>query len=129
MATVCRPASVHLSDYNAGTVSNLAENVAANCTAGGGGEAGEAPGGGGGGGFTSRGGADVRVHQMDWDEPDTWPQAGGGPRAFDVVLGADLLYRRSYARKLAVVVRPCRRAAGGCPARVGSLPGPHRPLR
>ena len=29
----------------------------------------------------------------------------GGPLAFDVVIGADLLYRRSYARKLAVVVR------------------------
>ena len=43
---------------------------------------------------------------MDWDEESTWPTEPGGSeaRAFPVVIGADLVYRRSYARKLAAVV-------------------------
>ena len=55
---------------------------------------------------------------MDWDDDATWPRGtgaaskpaaaaadnGGQPeRQFDVVLGADLLYTRSYARKVASV--------------------------
>lgn len=64
VAAHCNPRSVHLTDYNAGTVGNLSVNVAANC----------APAGAGDGlSFTTSLGAPVRVHQMDWDEPGTWP--------------------------------------------------------
>ena len=44
----------------------------------------------------------MSLARMDWDEPGTWPAAasGAGERQFDVLLGADLLYTRSYARKV-----------------------------
>ena len=74
------------------------------------------------------------VEWEDWDDPRTWPRGrgpnagrdsrdGGGdvddddddsvpPRLFDVVLGADLLYTRSYARKVAAVAAQLLRPGG-----------------
>ena len=80
------PACVYLSDYNELTVSNLRRNVAANAACC----------------------APCDVAAVDWDDESTWPLepgcAEGEPRTFPVVIGADLVYRRSYARKLASVL-------------------------
>jgi len=74
----CSPAAVVLTDWHEATLSNLRANVTLNAASL---------------------GCPATVSAMDWDEPATWP---GCP--FPVVLGADLLYRRSYARKLAAVL-------------------------
>lgn len=130
VAQVCNPSSVCLTDYNAGTVGNLRANVAANCEAGGAGGSGgncftsrrgapvsvdqmdwDEP-------ETWPAGAEVRSGRSTFS-PCSLPAlqtpfsrqgclviiVPQGHRTFDVVIGADLLYRRSYARKLAVVVR------------------------
>ena len=80
------PSRVWLTDFNELTVSNLKHNVAANAAC-------CAP-------------CELEVSAMDWDEESTWPSEPGGSeaRTFPVVIGADLVYRRSYARKLASVV-------------------------
>jgi predicted nicotinamide N-methyase len=85
--------------------------------------------------FTSRTGARVTLAQLDWDAPSTWPRAGGGeggggddagvgadavssgdgvpPHArYDVLLMTDVVYRRSYARKVAGVVEGLLRPGG-----------------
>jgi len=81
-------ASVTLTDFNAATVANLTANAERNAAAC----------------------VPCRLHTaaFDWDAPPPWEQ----PRAFDVVLGSDLVYTRSYARKLAAVLNACV-AAGG----------------
>ena len=82
------PSCVWLSDFNANTVANLRRNVAANaaCCAS----------------------CALDVAAVDWDDESTWPLEPGGagdePLTFPVVIGADLVYRRSYARKLASVL-------------------------
>ena len=78
------PAQVWLTDFNAATVANLRANAEANAEQ-------CAP-------------CALLVSAMDWDDPATWPADEAGPRAFQLVLGADLVYRRSYARKLAEVL-------------------------
>jgi predicted nicotinamide N-methyase len=82
----CAPARVELTDFNAATVDNLRANAAANA-------AGCA--------------APLSCSRMDWDDETTWPQDddAGGPRTFSVAIGADLVYRRSYARKLVGVLQ------------------------
>lgn len=62
---------------------------------------------------------EVRVTRVDWDDEDTWPRActGAGLEAadrglFDVVVAADTLYRRSYARKVLAVTRGVLRPGG-----------------
>lgn len=82
----------------------------------------------------------VRVARVNWDDEETWPEpacggderkgeaedactpecsgSGDAPspppprRLFDAVLAADVLYRRSYARKVAAVVRGVLRPGG-----------------
>ena len=78
------PSRVWLTDFNELTVGNLRRNVAANAACC----------------------APCEVLAMDWDDESTWPTepGGGEARTFPVVIGADLVYRRSYARKLASVV-------------------------
>lgn len=141
LATACctDAASVCLSDFAAATVENLSHNVGANCGTGGlagaDSEAGlsyvSRPGRG-----SSPAGAPCRVcvARVNWDDEETWPareEIGGGEaaveaershparsgvggysRRFDVVLAADVLYRRSYARKVAAVVRGVLRPGG-----------------
>ncbi len=76
------PARVWLTDFNAATVDNLRANAAANAASC----------------------APLRVSAVDWDAPASWPGGDGAPHAFHVVIGADLVYRRSYARKLVEVL-------------------------
>ena len=82
------PSRVWLTDFNDATVSNLRRNVVANAAC-------CAP-------------CTLEVAAVDWDDESTWPLepgcAEGEPRTFPVVIGADLVYRRSYARKLASVL-------------------------
>ena len=82
------PSQVWLTDFNELTVSNLRQNVAANAAC-------CAP-------------RALDVAAVDWDDESTWPLeagcAAGEPRTFAVVIGADLVYRRSYARKVASVL-------------------------
>lgn len=105
-ATVC------LSDFADATMDNLNHNIGANCKPSGD----EA--------WVSAGGTAVTVAYMDWDQPATWPRAkspqqpGGAepepepPQQYDVLLGADLLYTRSYARKIANVAAALLRPGG-----------------
>lgn len=91
----CSPAHVWLTDFNAATVENLAANAAANAASC----------------------APLRCSRMDWDAPETWPRhdgdGGDSPTCmFDVVIGADLVYRRSYARKLVGVLSELLRPHG-----------------
>ena len=126
--------AVCLSDFASATMANLANNVDANCT-----RWSALPldnieadltkkhwvAEGGGSGTA----CEVRIARMNWDDEDTWPSAardrvrppstgsagedGADPRdLFDVVLAADVLYRRSYARKVAAVVRGVLRPGG-----------------
>lgn len=78
------PARVWLTDFNEHTVANLRRNVAANAACC----------------------APCEVSAMDWDDEATWPTEPGGSeaRTLPVVIGADLVYKRSYARKLAAVL-------------------------
>lgn len=76
------PSRVWLTDFNEHTVANLRHNAAANAACC----------------------CPCEVSAMDWDEDETWPRAAGETRVFPVVIGADLVYRRSYARKLFSVV-------------------------
>ncbi len=78
------PARVWLTDFNAATVANLEANAAANAASC----------------------APLTCSRMDWDQEATFPHDAGcdSPRAFGAVIGADLVYRRSYARKLAAVL-------------------------
>jgi predicted nicotinamide N-methyase len=75
--------------------------------------------------FVGAGGAVVTIAQMDWDDDATWPRSlgagpdngrvGGGDGGFatyDVVLAADLCYRRSYARKVAAAAARLLRSGG-----------------
>jgi predicted nicotinamide N-methyase len=85
VAQRCAPARVQLTDFNAATVDNLGANAAANAASC---------------------AAPLCCSRMDWDEPATWPQdAAGELRTFQVAIGADLVYRRSYARKLVGVLQ------------------------
>lgn len=108
-----------LSDFASATVENLSRNAAANCE--GRGLASlvacrRGPGGAEEGGARSRG-CVVRVARVDWDDDSTWPAAPVPDDAscrglFDVVIAADVLYRRSYARKVATVVRGVLKPGG-----------------
>ena len=75
--------------------------------------------------FTSLTGTAVALTRMDWDEPKTWPRVPAplpgvgapveGPQPFaqwDVIFAVDCFYRRSYARKVAVVVKQLLRPGG-----------------
>lgn len=77
--------------------------------------------------FRTSTGCAVTLSQMDWDNPDTWPRRqepsgassdsddGEAPPAYaqyDVVICADLFYRRSYSRKVASAVRALLRPGG-----------------
>ena len=80
------PRLLVLTDYQESTVDNLRQNVASNSA--------------------RLGSLAVQVARMDWDAPESWPQGDeGSPLTFDLLIGADLLYRRSYARKVASVVQ------------------------
>lgn len=97
------PADVTLSDLHAATLDNLRHNVQLNSDA----EV-DAPAAAAaaGGDVTLRNGCRLHVARMDWDDESTWPHApgGGGVAQYDVVVAADATYKRSYARKLGVVV-------------------------
>jgi predicted nicotinamide N-methyase len=73
--------------------------------------------------FVSPAGCEVTLAQLDWDEPATWPRTGGGGdggggdsdgafATYDVIICADLFYRRSYSRKVAAAVRAMLRPGG-----------------
>ena len=79
--------------------------------------------------FRSPTGCLVSLSQMDWDETDTWPRKaaatatasehsatnGDDSKAYatyDVVIMADLFYRRSYSRKVATAVQSLLRPGG-----------------
>ena len=83
--------------------------------------------------FISRTGCRVTLSRNDWDEPDTWPRREAGAPAgeagadagaaaaeaaapgfaqYDIILCADLFYRRSYSRKVAAAVRAMLRPGG-----------------
>ena len=109
--------SLHLTDFAAKTMENLRFNLGANCERAEGGEPTLPEEEGGEERWVGPGGCALSLSRMDWDDDATWPRGtgaaskpaaaadnGGQPeRQFDVVLGADLLYTRSYARKVASV--------------------------
>lgn len=90
VALCCSPTRVVLTDYNATTLGNLEHNTAANRAA--------------------CASVALEVQAVDWDEPGSWPDTRG---EHTCVVGADLLYRRSYARKVASVVQALV-SPGGC---------------
>lgn len=100
--------SVCLSDFAEATMSNLRHNIDTNCTRG---ESDR---------WVSRTGTDVSLAYMDWDQPSTWPTSlpngaqpdGSESQQYDILLGADLLYTRSYARKVAGVATQLLRPGG-----------------
>lgn len=81
-ARCCSPASLLLTEANARSLENLQTNANLNRDA-------------------HR--TAVTVAFCDWDEPESWPQTD----ACDVLIGADLLYRRSYSRKLLPLLASC----------------------
>ena len=105
-------ASVSLSDFAEATMANLRHNIDANCI----------PVNGKSDRWVSPTGTAVSLVSMDWDQPSTWPvsvanRACSGGREcplqqYDVLLGADLLYTRSYARKVASVAAQLLRPGG-----------------
>ena len=110
-------ASVLLSDFAEATMANLRHNIDANCT----------PVDGESDRWVSPTGTTVSLVSMDWDQPSTWPvsladtdtdtdtETDGSecpPQQYDVLLGADLLYTRSYARKVASVAAQLLRPGG-----------------
>ena len=106
-------ASVVLSDYAEATMANLRHNIDANCTSLSEGESDL---------WVSPTGTEVSLVYMDWDQPSTWPMSRLHrthpdvsecfPQKYDVLLGADLLYTRSYARKVASVAAQLLRPGG-----------------
>ena len=84
--------------------------------------------------FRGRNGCAVTVRQFDWDDESTWPRAdvrviGAAAAAaaadgatassaahpfetYDIVIAADLFYRRSYSRKVVSVVNSLLRPGG-----------------
>ena len=128
-------ASVCLSDFPAKTLENLLHNVGLNCKrssagrdqCGGEGEAAAAAPLSCGDTFLSPRGSAVTVCRMDWDETATWPRSAviddaaaaapppipaAGYATYDIIIGADLFYRRSYARKVASVAGALLRPGG-----------------
>jgi len=110
--------SLHLTDFAAKTMENLRFNLGANCERAEGGEPTLPEEEGGEERWVGPGGCALSLSRMDWDDDATWPRGTGAAskpaadaadngaqseRQFDVVLGADLLYTRSYARKVASV--------------------------
>ncbi len=77
-------ARVVLTDFNATTVANLRHNADANAGAC----------------------SDVQlsVQSVDWDDDCTWPARDSSGTETLCCIAADVLYRRSYARKVAAVV-------------------------
>lgn len=104
--------SVVLSDFAEATMANLRHNIDANCISL----------GGEGDHWVSPTGTSVSLVYMDWDQPSTWPVSQShrtnpdgsacSLQKYDVLLGADLLYTRSYARKVASVAAQLLRPGG-----------------